>query len=238
MPTLQLEQLECIHPDDRTGHDEIIVAVNCDGHGISYQSNLRMGEGDTTELIMDGGIPFTDFAVIRLTELDHLGLRQESLGSVTIGRPLPDGPRTAYLPSEIGGEHATCYRLTYHVDVSEHAALPRNRIELLSLRCDNAQGTHDTVYLYVNERLVWGPADMRTHQECDLGDLSADFQSSATVRLQDVRGSKWASEFTLRYGDEGYIVNRRLTHYFHVDRGIIGDASYTLTYRLRRLPVR
>jgi hypothetical protein len=237
MATLQLEQLECIHPDDRVGHDEVYVTVDCDGSSETYNSGeRRMREGDTQELTTPGGIAFTDVAVIRLFERD---VASESLGSVSIGHPLPDGSQTAYLPSEIGGPHATCYRLTYHVDADEEdAPRRRNRIELLSLKCDDAQGTHDTVYLYVNDDLVWGPANMWTGTERSLGTLSIDFRSSATVRLQETRGEGWQSAFTLRYGEGDYRINTTRTQRFHVDRGITGDATYTLTYRLRRLPAR
>ncbi len=236
MATLQLEQLECIHPNDPTT-DEIVLRVARDGGGTCYEINRSMHEGETLDLTTDPGIPFTDYAVIRLSESDPT--HEDRLGSVTINRPLPDAPRSAYLPSEIGGEHSTCYRLTYHVDTGEEDAVARrNRIELLSLKCDDAQGTHDHVLLYVNEVRMWGPSDMTTGREIDWADLSANFRSSATVRLQETRGEDWQSQFTLRYGEEDYRLNTRLTHRFRVDRGIIGDASYTLTYRLRRLPAR
>jgi hypothetical protein len=237
MAVLQLESLECIHPDDRVGRDEVFVRVDCDGRLETYNSGeRRMREGDTQELATPGGISFSDLAVIRLFESDA---GTESLGSVSIGYPPPDGPQTAYLPSEIGGAHATCYRLTYHVDAdAEDAARRRNRIELLSIRCDDAQGTHDTVYLYVNDDLVWGPANMWTGTERELGTLAVDFRSSATVRLQETRGEGWRSEFTLRYGVGDYRINTTRTQRFHVDRGVTGDATYTLTYRLSRLPAR
>ncbi len=237
MATLQLDQLECIHPDDAV-RDEVHVRVSCDGGGITYDSGERhMREGDTQELTTADGIPFADFAVIQLVERD--AMRYKSLGSVGVSHPLPDGAQTAYLPSAIRGPRATCYRLSYHVDPNEEdVARPRNRIELLSLRCDDAQGTSDRVWLYVNDRLVWGPAVMMTGHEIDLGTLSVDFRSSATVRLQETRGQDWHSDFTLRYGEDGYVINNRRSHSFAVDHGIVGDATYTLTYRLRRLPAR
>lgn len=239
MATLRLERLECVHPDDRTGHDETYLTVTCDGLGEpAWESGERhMREGDTADISTTDGISFRDVAVIRLFERD--AGRNERLGSVVVRAPLPEGEQTAWLPSELGGPHATCYRLTYRVDAGEEdAARPRNRIELLSLECNDAQGTHDTVRLYVNEDLVWGPAQMWTGRTLEMGTLSADFRASATIRLEDSRGETWRSDFTIRHGEEGYRINDRLTHRFHVDRGVTGDASYTLTYILRRLPVR
>lgn len=236
MATLHLDLLECLHPDDPMGADEIRVSIYCDGSLAGYEPELRMHEGDRAELATPDGYPFTDIAQILLEESDPF--RIEQLGSVSIGHILPEGPQTAYLPSELVGEHATCYRLTYHVDSDEDdASRRRNRIELLSLYCNDAQGSHDTVRLFVNDDLLWGPANMWSRQGVDLGeDLSADFRTSATVRLEDSRGEPWRSEFTVRYGSEDYLINTPLTYRFHVDRGITGDATYTVTYRLRRLP--
>lgn len=238
MATLQLDRLECIHPDDRIGHDEIRVIVWCDGELVRYAPELRMNEGDSLDLATPDGYRFDDMAVIQLAESDPLR-RAESLGSVTIAHPFPEGPQDAFLPGELGGQHATCYRLTYHVDAGEDGATrPRNRIELLSLTCNNAQGSHDTVNLYINADQVLGPADMRSEQVINLGDLAVNFHSSVTIRLEETRGQNWESESTLRYGDPGYLINTRRTLPFHVDSGLTGDATYTLAYRLRRLPAR
>lgn len=236
MATLHLDRLECIHPDDRLGHDEIRVIVSCDGELARYDPELRMNEGDTVDLATPDGYGFDDVAVIQLEESDPLS--HEILGSVTITHPLPEGPQNAFLPLEIGGPHATCYQLTYHVDAGEEATRARNRIELLSLTCNNAQGSHDTVNLYVNGDQVLGPADMRSEQVINLGDLAVDFHSSATIRLEETRGQNWESESTLRYGGVDYVINTPRTLSFHVDSGVTGDATYTLRYRLRRLPAR
>lgn len=236
MATLQLDLLECIHPDDPVGHDEIRVIVSCDGELARYDPELRMNEGDIADLSTPEGYEFNDVVVIRLEESDPL--RREILGSVTITHPLPEGPQTAFLPSVIGGPHATCYRLTYHVDAPDEAARARNRIELLTLTCDNAQGSYDTVNLYVNEDQVLGPANMRSEQVIDLGELAVDFHSSATIRLEETRGQNWESEHTFRPGDADYVINRERTLTFHVDRGVTGDATYSLRYRLRWLPAR
>ena len=63
-----------------------------------------------------------------------------------------------------------------------------------------------------------------------------DFHNSIRITLNESRGQDWSASFELNARQ--CVINTRLTHVFRRDRGIVGDAQYTLIYRMRRLPVR
>jgi hypothetical protein len=205
MATLQLEELHCVHTQDPTGHDEIQLEVACDGGSWQFVFGGRMHEGEHRNLRTEPGIPFTDLAVIRLSEVDIIFARVTSLGRVEIKHPLPEhGPQVAYLPPVPAPAGSFAYRLQYDVDASEENAATRYRIELLSLKCDDAQGTYDRVFLEVNGQPVLGPSELKTGQEIENLGISVNFRSTATVPLREERGEDWSSQFTVRPGEEDF----------------------------------
>jgi hypothetical protein len=138
----------------------------------------------------------------------------------------------AYLPGEL--VQNVGYRIRYDL-LEEPTRQPRNRIELLSLHCDNPQGSKDRVSLEVNDTLMWGPGWMRRGSDVTFpANTYRDFDTRAVVRLRETQGEDWSSSFSLVARD--YTINRRLRHTFAVDAGIVGDARYLLWYRMRWLP--
>ena len=114
-------------------------------------------------------------------------------------------------------------------------------LELISLRCRDAQEGKDEPYLRVNGHIEWGPTDMRTGNTRTIGrrvsfdhDVRVDLRESDRRRVphrkDDHFGAMHFSEREVR----GFIDGDRhlLTHTFQRDRGIVGDARYTLTYDL------
>lgn len=238
MATLNLLELECVHPlEART--DEVRIAVNHDSD-YRWSDTWSMQEGEVQSLESMRGIEFHDRARVQLWEQDRYN-PQDSLGSFTLRPPAESvsEPVSIYLPSEIGGPHSPCYRLSYIVEADTEDSRPRNRIELLSLTCRDAQGSKDWISVYVNDALMWGPGWMRRGDTVTFpSSLSIDFRNTARVELRERQGQNWTAPFNVEYGSEGYVINRELHHDFNVDRGIVGDAGYTLNYRLRRLPAR
>jgi hypothetical protein len=116
-------------------------------------------------------------------------------------------------------------------------------MELISLRCNNAQERTDEPYLMVNGRVQWGPTSMRTGNTRTIG-RRVPFDHDVTVELResdsrrrvpdqkdDYIGAIRLDERTVR----GFIRGDRggpLTGRFSRDRGIVGDATYTLIYEL------
>lgn len=132
----------------------------------------------------------------------------------------------------------TRYKL--HIDVLSDDGEPRipwYNLELISIRCNDAQQYADHVYLKVNGAMVWGPRRMRTGHTLSLTDVrpvpiphitSVQFWEEDEKHRDDFFG-----ELMLRIGDDAdFVHDQQFT--FSRDRGIVGDARYTLTYRLRQ----
>jgi hypothetical protein len=116
-------------------------------------------------------------------------------------------------------------------------------MELISLQCNDAQERTDEPYLMVNGLVQWGPTSMRTGSTRRIRqrvlfdhDVTVELRESDSRRRtphrrDDSIGALRLDERTVRgliQGDRGGPFTRR----FSRDRGIVGDATYTLTYEL------
>ena len=148
----------------------------------------------------------------------------------------PRGSFTAYLPSEIGGVGATCYSISY--EVTDDAEPPRRWIlHLVRLTCHDAQERTDGIYVTVDDRAVTDSIRMQTHDVVFiiLPGRTIEIGSPARIALweadrynSDHLGTLWLHPDAMPDADLG----RELDHRFDADWGIVGSASYTLTYRV------
>lgn len=119
-----------------------------------------------------------------------------------------------------------------------HWPQARHCLDLVSLHCGDAQQSSDRVYLKVNGETVWGPQTMGTGDTLPLDSVgSIQVPELSTIQLweEDSRRDDFFGELTLRIGDE-FNLNAILPHTYSRDRGIVGDARYTLRYRVRERP--
>ncbi len=110
-------------------------------------------------------------------------------------------------------------------------------IELISIRCHDAQEGKDEPYLRVNGHTEWGPTGMRTGNTRTI-DRRVSFDHDISVELRESDRGKDDHFGTMHLSEHevtGLIRGDRylLQHTFQRDRGIVGDARYTLTYDLR-----
>lgn len=119
----------------------------------------------------------------------------------------------------------TRYKL--HIDVLSDDGEPRipwYNLELISIRCNDAQQYADHVYLKVNGAMVWGPRRMRTGHTLSLTDVrpvpiphitSVQFWEEDEKHRDDFFG-----ELMLRIGDDAdFVHDQQFT--FSRDRGIV-----------------
>jgi hypothetical protein len=118
------------------------------------------------------------------------------------------------------------------------------QMEIISLRCNDTQLGRNAPYLLVNSQIAWGPKIMQTGDTRTIG-RRVSFDHTLSVELRESNGTgpsmpyhkddhigkMTLGEIEVRqyirdYRGGGMVVD------FHCDRGIIGDASYTLTYEL------
>jgi hypothetical protein len=196
---------------------------------------VPMNDGETRPIDI---LPKVFYETIRieLWERDRIG-RDDRIGVLAL--------RASDASS--GGQHhrfegrLARYTLTYVVNPS-HAE--RFALHLVSLRCNDAQEATDEPYLVVNGATVWGHASMRTGQLQDLGPMEVDFSPARNARIElwerdaarsDHIGTLEITESMARTYAADWRTDR--SHVFSRDRGIVGDARYTLTYRVSIVPV-
>lgn len=193
-----------------------------------------MRDGDTAAI--NRAFVFSHGSVeIRLRESDRVG-RDDDLGGFGVDASHDRGTFTAFLPFEIGGVDATCYSITY--DVMDDAEPPRRwTLGLVRLTCHDAQERTDGVYVSVDDRAVTSSMRMRTGDVQPIAPPSRPIEIGSPAKIDlweadrynsDHLGLLWLHPEDLS-DDE---LDHELNHRFDADVGIVGDASYTLTYRV------
>lgn len=173
---------------------------------------------------------------VRVTLWEDDSRRDDYIGDLSVApTDVLGGERT----HRIVGRGAE-YRLIYAVNP------PRDEefaLILDSLRCNDAQERTDEPYLVVNGDTVWGPSSMRTGQTRDIEIGEAPyFTRNAIVELWEKDRTRSDKIGTLEIGERlarTYAEDPTETHshVFRRDSGIVGDARYTLTYRIRLVPI-
>lgn len=232
MATLILRGLIC--DKTREARDEPYLVEQADGgERITIWGPRRMNDGEARALSLSRTF-FTDIR-IELWEWDRIG-RDNHIGNLALlMRNVPPGG-IGETSHRIEGSRAR-YRLIYEViAVSPH---PDNLIlELISLRCNDAQERTDESYLIVNGESAWGPVKMKTGDTRRIG-IDIPFYSFANIELWEsdpgrserIGSTLRADHRLVRTCEE---IPNHLHNTFNGDRGIPGDASYTLTYCVRR----
>lgn len=94
----------------------------------------------------------------------------------------------------------------------------------------------DHVGIKVDGERVWGPRRLRTGNTLSLDSVEPyPIPSTTTTTLWEEDGhgrNDFFGEFMLRIGED-FSFGRNLPYTFSRDRGIVGDARYTLTCRVR-----
>lgn len=151
-----------------------------------------------------------------------------------VGRWVLDLPRAARY-----GRRDRHYRL--HFDVLELEELPdetpsqeRFCLELVSLHCHDAQQWKDYVYLKVDGIRMFEPRRMRSGSIAQLGIHVPIFYFSRIQLWEQDDGNRsdFFGEVRLFIDSMNFQFDTDLPMTFHADEGIIGDARYTLTYRV------
>lgn len=226
MPTITLNQIECIDP--RGSRDDMMLTLATDeGYLGRIWGPTRMREGHRITLSDHvDPIVYNDFARIALYEHDRVG-RNDYFGAMRFMIPSVDRTDDFYFPGDLNAR----YRVNYSIE-REPITSPDHIIQPVSLTCNDAQGTRDEVHLSLNHFMILGPMyTMRTGWTVDFTDAQRlHFRGNCRVRLNETRGQDWSRSFLLTPGD--YPIGTEEQHTFRKDRGIVGDARYTFIYRM------
>lgn len=139
------------------------------------------------------------------------------------------------------------YRL--HFDVNELRGRPDYIwpqapycLELLSLECVDAQEWKDYVFITVDGVKMFEPRRMRNPSTTQLGLMTPIFWDTRINLWEEDEGNRndLFGEFRLHIDPATFDFNHDPEpHRFHRDKGIVGDATYVLRYRVteRRLDI-
>jgi len=253
MASLNIVGLTCVRTTAEARDEPYLTAVwgNPEGSRIvpttlaTIWGPREMNDGDS--LPVNRSIPeFAGFIEIELLERDRIG-RDEHIDSFRyhVGEPYPRRrriyPNEGEMKYTLIGDRAK-YEMIY--DLRDPGASPdsgRCQLILRSLRCNDAQEAKDEPYLVVNGERVWAAEKVKTGETRSIEGPEGrviPFGLYAQIDLWESDGARSdrLGEFTVdfasfRPGEEP----RDLQHVFRADPGIVGDASYTLTYCVRRL---
>lgn len=231
MPTLHVVSLTCVRTQE--GTDEAYLVIQPE-HGPAVQTDpRRLRDGQSVRL--DQAVPFAvnDHVTVQLWEQDSGNDRNDHLGSVTFNLAYQN---MGEFPFHIYHRRAH-YIIT--VEVTEGAHRPETyTVDLIRLQCRDAQQRTDHPYLKVNGEQVWGPVAMRSGEGRDIN-VSRTFHRNLFVDLwEEDAGGHGSDHFgtlsLLLSGVQAQAPGGAREYTFRVDRGIVGDATYVLTYDLHR----
>ncbi len=236
MAVLDLRGIICDKTQEAVDEPYLRVFVDRGEH-----SSDRWGWGPVS---MDDG----DARSINWSRIFHERIRIELWEHDRVGRDDHIGDLSLVATDEWGSEQShrlagrrAIYRLIYAVNPRRDE---RFVLDPLSLRCNDAQERTDEPYLVANGVTVWGPASMRTGQSQDIegeepiyfsggGNAIVELWERDRSRSERIGNSLRIDERLARIYAENPRENHR--HVFHGDRGIPGDATYTLTYSVSRV---
>lgn len=231
MPSVTLIAITCQNAQE--GKDELKLKGYKDDvsdRSLSWKGNLRRGDSRSINETRS----FDDEYRVKLYEMDKTN-PDDFMGSITFtDRDVGRGEQR-HVFSRRGGR----YTLTFVVTEDEQSS---SYLEIFSLKCNDAQEVTDEPYITLNDRVIWGPAKMKTgeHQRIDR-ELSYHDHAFVEVWESDSRRSdKIGSSHDLAVYTGGPPTTDPLTHETNVwtctfeKRGSnLNDAKYTLYYRRR-----
>ncbi len=243
MAKLYILGLTCVRTTAEA-RDEPYLTAHVDNTSLGTIWGPReMNDGDSLQIELPP-YDFENWIQIELRERDRVGSDEYiDYFRYRVGEPYPERyrkyPNVGEVKYTLIGDRAT-YEMIYDLrdmGAMDGTDLERCRLILRSLKCNDAQEAKDEPYLVVNGERVWGAEKVKSGQTRDIGDQEVPFGSYAQIDLWESDGaiSDRLGEFTVDFADfEPGEESNDLQHTFRADTGIVGDASYTLTYRVRR----
>ena len=231
MPTLHVVSLACVRTQQSVDQTYLVLRPT---HGAAMSSDpRRMVDGGSARLDLSLTFGINDQVEVQVWEQDRPPARSDLLGSFTVDRAYQG---MGEFPFHVHHRQAH-YIVT--AEVTETARRPDDyTIDLIRLDCRDAQERTDRPFLQVNGERVWGPVDMRTGHGQDI-DVSRSFHRNLFVDLWEEDAGGHGSDHLgtmglVLSGVQAQVPGGARTYTFRRDRGIVGDATYVLTYDLHR----
>jgi hypothetical protein len=167
--------------------------------------------------------------------VDYPWRREKQLHYPGTGSYIIDCPWTSDGRYDRNDRH---YRIYIDVQMNPNDLLPSlpYYLELISLECNDAQEWKDYVYINVNSSRWFGPRRMRSGSIARIDPViripTSYFTKIRLYEQDDSTRDDFFGELRLFNWPGVTVLGQTQTHIFHADEGIVGDATYTLTYRV------
>jgi len=220
--------------------DEPYLLISADGDAPEHWGPFSMRQGDSRNI--DMSIPFDRLVTIQLMESDSSSLTSsinDVIGDFEVSSDHPRGAFTITLPQMSGDglvgvtTRDPFYTISYDVTRDAGDRLDQWNLGLISIRCNDAQEATDEAYITVDERRVWGPRNMKSRETESIGGAPIIVSTPVVIEVweEDAYNSENIGTHTINITDR-FAFGETQRHTFSRDRGIVGDASYTLTYTI------
>lgn len=259
-----LRKLECIRTKSGEPTEEPYLCVRLDDSDAWITVGpYSMRDGETEDDLFSTDLVGDDITIV-LREDDYDPSKwtsgDDKLGGIRLidlpeDAPTPvdadyhslsPGPWVIDLPPAARyGPKDRHYRL--HFDVSELRQRPDYHpiqapycLELVSLECVDAQEWKDYVFIKVNGVRMFRPRRMRNPSTTQLDLRTPIFWDTRIQLWEEDEGNRndLFGEFRLFINPATYdFTHDPEPHRFHRDEGIVGDATYVLTYRVTERPI-
>ena len=152
-----------------------------------------------------------------------------------------DGNATSHRPNSLVmySDHWAVWAKLYLSGKPEVSG--QSRLHLVSLTCNDALESEDEVYLKVDGRKVWGPVSMDNGNTASIR-VSVPINNFASIELWEEdtprnnpkHDNKLGCNITVPQGSR--YNNVRINIPFSADKGLVGDARYSLLYYVETIP--
>ncbi|WP_419176014.1 hypothetical protein [Desulfosediminicola sp.] len=227
MTYLKLNRLTCRKTQEAI--DEPYLRAIIGRHNDIVWGPQSLDDGESSPL--DWDVTFWTRAEVQLWEHDRI--KHDLINSLNINLEDPwfrfeEGEHV----TRLAGRNAI-YDL--HYTLKRYNRPDNFRVRLHTLRCNDAQERRDEPYLLVNGNRIWSDENVRTGDTRDVN-RTQEFSGNLTIELWDYDQARSDCFGTLNIlADDIGSGIRETSHRFHKDRGIVGDASYTLSYEVEVL---
>lgn len=240
---LELKSIHCIETTAEV-KDEPFFKITVDDESPQYcDEDWEMKDGWTRSI--NCSYDFNHRVRIELWEKDRPSRYNDKIGEFEVFASHERGSFSIVLPQ--GGADLTAYntydplyRISYEVTSDASDSLPQWNLVLFSITCNNAQEVTDEIFIEINDDEVLGLGARRLEMKTgDTLELRESYPVTSPVRIELWEHDLYRNDKigTLIFDiTDSFDFGISHSYTFRRDRGIPGDASYTLVYVVTPMP--
>jgi hypothetical protein len=129
----------------------------------------------------------------------------------------------------ISSEGTTHYKLSYEV-TDERTEIQHYYVRFQSVKCNDAQESQDEIFIMVNDIRAWSAENFKTGQTRNTPSELIQVPGHVKIDVWEDDGVYDDHIGTYEFDTTSEMLRTTQSHTFSRDRGITGDAKYTVSY--------